>query len=90
MRRRGDVDPFSALEIQLALSRLDREIAQLLGGPGLPNRFAQGHRLRAAQLAYGQLLQETCRLAEASVLPEDGPMRRVMAEVELRARGWTW
>jgi hypothetical protein len=88
--RRPDVDPFSTLEVQLALARLDREIAELLDDPGAANRFAQGHHLRAAQLAYEQLLQEACQLAEVNTLPGGGVVRRVIAEAELRARGWTW
>ena len=88
--RRGGVDPFSALEVQLALSRLDREITRLLQDEEASHRFAQGHHLRAAVLAYEQLLVEACRLAEVPSLPEGRGLRRVMAEAELRTRGWTW
>jgi hypothetical protein len=88
--RRGGVDPFSALEVQFALSRLDREITRLLQGEDASRRFAQGHHLRAAVLAYEQLLVEACRLAEVPSLPEAGGLRRVMAEAELQARGWAW
>lgn len=74
----------------VTLSRLDREIAVLLDGRQAANRFAQGHHLRAAQLAYEQLLQQACELADVTTLPDGGPVRRVLAEAELRARGWTW
>ncbi len=86
--RRGGVDPFCALEVQLALGRLDREIRRLLAG-ATPS-FAQGHHLHAAQLAYDQLLLEACGLAEVSGLPPGRQVRRLVAEAELRARGWTW
>jgi hypothetical protein len=86
--RRGGIDPFSTLEVQLALSRLDREISALLTDRS--ERFAQGHHLQAALLAYEQVLLEACRLAEVPSLPEGRRLRRVMAEAELRARGWTW
>jgi hypothetical protein len=62
-RRRRDrtVDPFAALELQLALARLEREI------DGLRRRgsrdFAQAHHLRAALIAYDDLLVLACRMA---------------------------
>jgi hypothetical protein len=87
-RRRSEVDPFSALEVQLALSRLEHEISALLADGS--ERFAQGHHLQAAMLAYEQALLEACRLAGVPSLPEGRRLRRVMAEAELRVRGWTW
>lgn len=86
-RRRTVVDPFSALEVQLALSRIEGEIAALQHDDG---RFARGHHLIAARLAFDQLLDQACRLAGVHELPESGSLRRMMAEVELRARGWSW
>lgn len=87
---RGRANPFRTLEVQLALSRLDREIARLEAGD--TGTFAQGHHLRAALLAYEQVLAEACRLAGIPVppLPEGRCLRRLLAEAELRARGWSW
>lgn len=86
--RRPDVDPFSALEVQLSLTRIEARIAGLLADE---SRFARGHHLRAARLARANLLEEACRLAGIEDLPEgDGALRRMMAEAELRSRGWDW
>jgi hypothetical protein len=87
-RRRGGVDPFCALEVQCALSRVEAEIVALTTQDD--NRFARGHHLIAARLAFDQLLDEACRLAEVADLPAPGPLRRMVAEAELRLRGWTW
>lgn len=54
-------DPFAVLEVQLALARLEREIG-LLRRTGSRD-FAQAHHLRAAMIAYDQLLLQACRLA---------------------------
>jgi hypothetical protein len=81
------VDPFGALEVQLALTRVEREIEGLLADDG---RFARGHHLAAARLAYDQLLSQACRLAGVDGLPEQRGLCRLMAEAELRTRGWTW
>lgn len=87
-RRRWDVDPFCALEVQLSLSRVEAEIAALLNdGDG---EFAKGHHLTAARIAFDQLLDEACRLAGVGDLPDTRALRRVVAEAELRTRGWTW
>lgn len=86
--RRPDVDPFSALQIQYALARVETRIDLLLADE---SRFARGHHLRAARTAYSNLLEEACRLAEIDDLPEgDAALRRMMAEAELRNRGWSW
>lgn len=87
------VDPFSALSVQLALSRIEAELRALeaIGTSSEPERFAQAHHLYAARLAYDQLLDEACRMAGVADLPaERGSIRRLTAEVELRLRGWTW
>jgi hypothetical protein len=60
VRRRELTDPFTTLEVQLALTRLDREIARIRADDV---SFARAHHLIAAQLAYGQALEEACRLA---------------------------
>ncbi|MBK6873000.1 MAG: hypothetical protein IPK24_08420 [Kineosporiaceae bacterium] len=86
--RRPDVDPFSALQIQYALTRVETRIDLLLVDE---SRFARGHHLQAARTAYANLLEEACRLAEIDDLPEDNSsLRRMMAEAELRSRGWSW
>lgn len=59
--RARSADPFDALEVQLSLARLEREIERLRGHGG--RDFAQAHHLRAAMLAYDQLLTQACRLA---------------------------
>lgn len=59
-RSRG-VDPFAALELQLALARLEREIEELRGRGS--RDFAQAHHLRAALIAYDDLLSQACRMA---------------------------
>ncbi len=85
--RRVDVDPFSALEVQVSLGRVETHIEALLADE---SRFARGHHLRAARLAYDHLLDQACRMAEVTDLPRDPQVRRVLAEAELRSRGWTW
>jgi hypothetical protein len=86
--RRDDVDPFSTFEVQVALGRVEQRIAELLADE---SRFARGHHLRAARLARANLLDEACRLAGVVDLPEgDSALRRMMAELELRSRGWDW
>lgn len=86
--RRPDVDPFSVLEVQISLTRVEGLIATLLADK---SRFARGHHLRAARLAYDHLLEEACQLAGITDLPDgDRGLRRVMAEAELRNRGWNW
>ena len=87
-RRRGAVDPFCALEVQLALTRVDAEIVALTTRDD--DRFARGHHLTACRLAFDQLLDEACRLADVTDLPPPGPVRRMVAEAELRVRGWNW
>jgi len=87
-RGRRDVDPFSALEVQVALARVERLVSDLQRDN---RRFAQAHHLYAAVAAYDRLLLEACALAGVE-LAEDGDAetRRLLAEVELRARGWSW
>lgn len=88
-RRRDDVDPFRVLEVQSALARVERAIADVEADTG---RFARAHHVRALRIAYDGLLDEACRLADVRLdeLPDVGPLRRVVAEAELGARGWTW
>src|SRR4051794_29217782 len=85
--QRPSVDPFSALEVQLALGRVERVIADLQRDD---RRFARAHHLYSALAAYDRLLDEACRLAGVPDLDAVGDTRRLLAEVELRARGWTW
>jgi hypothetical protein len=72
----------------MSLSRLDREIADLHGEQS--PRFALAHHLYATYAAYDQALAEACVLAGIGELPDAAPFRRVLAEAELRARGWHW
>jgi hypothetical protein len=85
--QRSTVDPFSALEVQMALTRVERLIADLQRDD---RRFARAHHLYSAVAAYDRLLDEACRLAGVPVPEGRGDTRRLLAEVELRARGWTW
>ena len=85
--QRSSVDPFSALEVQMALSRVDRLIADLQRDD---RRFARAHPLSSAMAAYDRLLDEACRLAGVPAPDGTGDARRLLAEVELRARGWNW
>jgi hypothetical protein len=86
-RRRRDVDPFRALEVQSSLARIERTMAEIEADDG---RFAKAHHLRALRIAYDLLLDEACHLANIDELPDIGPLRRVVAEAELGSRGWTW
>lgn len=86
-RKRG-VDPFATLALQTRLSELSREL-DLLRAPD-DNRFAAAHHLRAAQLAYDDLLDEGCRLAGVDEVEGEGALHRLLAESELRTRGWSW
>jgi hypothetical protein len=86
-RGRRDVDPFCALEVQVALARVERLVANLQRDD---RRFAQAHHLYAAVAAYDRLLTEACVLAGVELPEGEGDTRRLLAEVELRARGWSW
>ena len=86
-RGRRDVDPFCALEVQVALARVERLVANLQRDD---RRFAQAHHLYAAVSAYDRLLTEACALAGVELPEGEGDIRRLLAEVELRARGWSW
>jgi hypothetical protein len=86
-RGRRDVDPFCALEVQLALARVERLVADLHRDD---RRFARAHHLYSAMAAYDRLLAEACALAGVELPEGDGDTRRLLAEVELRGRGWDW
>lgn len=89
VRARPDVNPFSALEVQLSLARLERELLHLDGCDD--RRFGRAHHYYAALAAYDQLLEEACGLAGVDTPPRPGdPAWRMVADVELRVRGWTW
>jgi hypothetical protein len=85
--QRSVVDPFCALEVQLALARVERLIGDLQRDD---RRFARAHHLYSAIAAYDHLLDEACRLAGVPTPDAEGDTRRLLAEVELRARGWSW
>jgi hypothetical protein len=93
-RRSGD-DPFEALEVQMALTRLDQEIKELRRNGR--DDFAGAHHLRAAVKAYDYVLDEACRLAGVAApggstypLGPAAGIQRMLAEAELQARGWDW
>lgn len=86
-RGRRDVDPFSVLEVQVALARVERLVADLQRDD---RRFARAHHLYSAVAAYDRLLTEACALAGVEMPQGEGDTRRMLAEVELRARGWSW
>ena len=86
-QRRLPADPFTTLEVQLALSRLDAEILRIQQDD---RGFARAHHLTAAVAAYSQALDEACRLAGISTSGCGPGLRRVLAEAELRSRGWDW
>lgn len=81
------VDPFSALEVQMGLARVERLVAELQRDD---RRFARAHHLYAAIAAYDRLLDEACALAGIPSPGGSGDAHRLLVEVELRARGWSW
>ena len=84
-----DPDPFQTLTVQSRLTRLSGEINRL-EEESRSGRWARAHHLTAAQVAYDRVLTEACDLLEVPV-PEGPPaVRRVLAESELRSRGWSW
>lgn len=86
---RPDVNPFSALELQLSLARLERELLQLDGCDD--RKFGRAHHYYAALAAYDQLLAEAGELAGLDTPARPGdPAWRMVVDVELRVRGWTW
>lgn len=80
-------DPFEALGVQMRLGRLAAEISRLEHDDG---RWARVHHLTAAQAAYDDVLIEACKLVGVPVQDAAAPVRRLLAESELRARGWSW
>ncbi|MGH8776993.1 MAG: hypothetical protein ACRDWI_18215 [Jiangellaceae bacterium] len=80
-------DPFETLGVQLRLGRLAAEIRRLEHDDG---RWARAHHLTAAQAAYDDVLAEACRLLGLPVHDATAPVRRLLAETDLRSRGWTW
>jgi hypothetical protein len=80
-------DPFDALGIQMRLGRLAAEIRRLEHNDG---RWARVHHLTAAQAAYDDVLAEACALVGLPLQEAAAPVRRLLAESELRSRGWTW
>ena len=86
--RRRVEDPFATLKVQMQLSRLSSEILALERGER--GAYARGFHLQAAILAYERALEEGCRLAGAGAVDGSGAVNRLIAESELRSRGWTW
>jgi hypothetical protein len=86
-RQPSQPDPFETLGIQLRLARLTAEIRRLEQDDG---RWARVHHLKAAQAAYDDVLAEACRLLAIPLQDAVAPVRRLLAETELRSRGWSW
>lgn len=87
-RSRVAADPFETLRVQSSLARLEREIDRLRGDD---EGFAVAHHLRAAVLAYDDLLGEARRLAGMEQEPSmRGSAGRLLTVAELHARGWDW
>lgn len=80
-------DPFETLGVQMRLGRLAAEISRLEHDDG---RWARAHHLIAAQAAYDDVLAEACQLLGLPVQEAAPPVRRLLAESELRSRGWSW
>jgi hypothetical protein len=80
-------DPFETLTIQTRLTRLAGELNRLEQDGG---KWARAHHLNAAQAAYDRLLSDACGLLEIPLPDGTPPVRRLLAETELRSRGWTW
>lgn len=79
--------PAVRAELTASLARLDREISRVRHGD---RDYARAHHLYAAVRAYGDVLDEACRAAGVERHEGDESLRRLMAEVELRSRGWSW
>lgn len=79
--------PAVQAELTASLARLDREISRVRR---CEHAYARAHHLHAAVRAYGDVLDEACRAAGVEQADGDESLRRVMAEVELRSRGWSW
>ena len=86
-RSRVDADPFETLRVQSSLARLECEIDRLRGDD---EGFAIAHHLRAAVLAYDDLLGEARRLAGMEEPSRRGSAGRLLTVAELHARGWDW
>ncbi|SFB23183.1 hypothetical protein SAMN05421867_110120 [Cellulomonas marina] len=81
-------DPFVALTLQVRLARLGEQVRVLESDPHV---WGRARRLIAVEHAYDALLVEACRVAgvtapRAELRPED----RLVVELALAERGWTW
>ncbi len=91
-RHREQSGPLATLELQLRLGQIAREIRLLSDGDAGPDglRYANAHHTRAAQLAYDSLLREACRRAGLPDDPIATDQDRLLRELELSSRGWSW
>jgi hypothetical protein len=80
-------DPFVSLSVQGHLSRVAWEIRRLERDDAL---WARAHHLRAALLAYDELLREAAALAGIPVPHAPAPIRRLILESQLQSSGWSW
>lgn len=81
-------DPAVRAELTASLARLDREILRVRHGDA--GDYARAHHLYAAVRAYGDVLDQACREAGVERDEGDESLRRLMAEIDLRSRGWSW
>lgn len=79
-------DPFATLAVQLRLTRVASELRRLDGN----ERWAAGHHLTAATMAYDDLLAEAAELSDIEVPDAPRSVRRVVLEAQLHGAGWTW
>jgi hypothetical protein len=86
-RSRDRIDPMATLAVQWRLSRLACEIRRLETDG---SSWAKAHHLRAAEIAYDDLLAEACELVGIPAPVAAPPVRRLIMESDLRVRGWTW
>jgi hypothetical protein len=86
-RHESAPDPFASLSVQWHLSRVAWEIRRLERDDRL---WARAHHLRAALLAYDELLCEAAALAGIPVPDSPAPIRRLILESQLQSSGWSW
>lgn len=86
-RHESEPDPFVSLSVQGHLSRVAWEIRRLERDDVL---WARAHHLRAALLAYDELLCEAAALAGIPVPHAPVPIRRLILESQLQSSGWSW
>jgi hypothetical protein len=87
IRKQSAPDPFVILSVQERLARVACKIRDLEQGDVI---WAKGHHLKAAEIAYDDLLAEACGLAGIPIPQASRPVRRLIMEADLHGCGWTW